>query len=121
LCNYHWPGNVRELERLVERVVALAADDVVHVCDLPPGVAGEFAVTLLPSLQRGDTLRMWACRYARLVYEQCEGNKRRAARRLGISNHTLSTYLKATAARPDLTYSASPPPEPRRVPVAADA
>lgn len=121
LCEYDWPGNVRELERLVERVVALAASDIVEVRDLPPTVAGEFAVTLLPSLRRGDTLRMWACRYARLVYEQSGGNKRQAARRLGISNHTLSTYLKATASRPDAVYAAPRRPETRRGQTAADA
>jgi transcriptional regulator with PAS, ATPase and Fis domain len=95
LSDYSWPGNVRELERLVERAIALAAGDVIELDDLPASVRGDFVEVLLPSLQRQETLRVWACRYARLVTERSGGNKRRAARLLGISYHTLATYLKA--------------------------
>jgi two-component system response regulator HydG len=92
---YDWPGNVRELERLMERAVALATGDVIELDDLPPLVGGDYGAILLPSFKRSDTLRAWACRYARLMLERCQGNKREAARVLGISYHTLTTYLKA--------------------------
>jgi transcriptional regulator with PAS, ATPase and Fis domain len=92
---YDWPGNVRELERLMERAVALATGDVIELDDLPPIVGGDYGTILLPSFKRNETLRAWACRYARLVMERCQGNKREAARVLGISYHTLVTYLKA--------------------------
>src|SRR5205085_1699318 len=48
-----------------------------------------------PSLQRRESLRAWAIRYARLVLGRCEGNRRETARILGISYHTLVTYLRA--------------------------
>ena len=35
LTDYDWPGNVRELQNLVERLVILAAGDVLRVEDLP--------------------------------------------------------------------------------------
>ena len=35
LTAYDWPGNVRELQNLVERLVILANDDVLHTEDLP--------------------------------------------------------------------------------------
>ena len=92
---YDWPGNVRELERLMERAVALATGDVIELDDLPPIVGGEYGAILLPSFKRNETLRAWACRYSRLILERCQGNKREAARALGISYHTLTTYLKA--------------------------
>ena len=92
---YDWPGNVRELERLMERAVALATGDVIELDDLPPIVGGEYGAILLPSFKRNDTLRAWSCRYSRLILERCQGNKREAARALGISYHTLTTYLKA--------------------------
>jgi transcriptional regulator with AAA-type ATPase domain len=38
-------------------------------------------------------MRAWASRYARLVLERCENNKRQACRELGISYHTLRAYL----------------------------
>jgi two-component system response regulator HydG len=94
LVDYEWPGNVRELERLIERAVALAETDVLELDDLPPAVRGGYPTVVMPSLQRNDTMRAWGSRYARLVVEQCRGNKRGAARRLGISYHTLVAYLK---------------------------
>jgi len=89
-----WPGNVRELERMIERAVALAGSDVVEIDDLPPTVRGDYVAALVPSLQRNDTLRVWASRYARLVLERCHDNKREACRVLGISYHTLQAYLR---------------------------
>ena len=94
LTTYNWPGNVRELERLMERAVAMVSVDVIALDDLPPAVRGDYATTLGPSVQRNDSLRAWASRYARLVLERCEGNKREACRALDISYHTLQSYLR---------------------------
>jgi two-component system, NtrC family, response regulator HydG len=94
LATYDWPGNVRELERLMERAVALAKTDVLELDDLPPGVRGNYVTTLAPSLDRGETLRTWASRYARLVLERSNGNKRAACKVLDISYHTLQAYLR---------------------------
>ncbi len=94
LVNHAWPGNVRELERLIERAVALTTSDVIGLDDLPPAVRGDYGLALMPALDRGDTLRAWATRYARLVLDRCRGNKREAARVLGISYHTLVVYLR---------------------------
>ena len=38
-------------------------------------------------------MRAWGSRYARLVLEKCERNKRQACEVLGISYHTLNAYL----------------------------
>jgi DNA-binding NtrC family response regulator len=94
LIEYSWPGNVRELERVVERAVALTASDIVFLEDLPPSISGGYATVVLPSLERRETMRAWGRRYARLVVERCQGNKREASRFLGISYHTLVAYLK---------------------------
>jgi transcriptional regulator with PAS, ATPase and Fis domain len=93
LEHHHWPGNVRELERLMERAVALAESDVITLDDLPPLVQGGYAA-LGPSLARNDTLRAWTARYAHLVLAQCEGNRRKTARVLSISYHTLQSLLR---------------------------
>jgi DNA-binding NtrC family response regulator len=92
--SYDWPGNVRELERLMERAVALVDADVIELDDLPPTLRGDYATALGPSLRRNDSLRAWASRYARLVLNRCEGNKREACRVLDISYHTLQSYLR---------------------------
>ena len=94
LVNYDWPGNVRELERLMERAIALADTEVLDLDDLPPTIRGDFSAAVVPSLRRNDTLRAWSSRYARLVLDRCEGNKREACRVLDITYHTLQTYLR---------------------------
>ena len=94
LLAYSWPGNVRQLERVIERAVALAESDRLQLDDLPPSLLDGYAGNLLPSFQRGETMRAWGSRYARLVLERCENNKRKACRELGISYHTLRGYLR---------------------------
>src|SRR5262245_46693577 len=91
---YQWPGNVRELERVIERAVALAGSDFLELDDLPPGVLGGYGEVLVPALQSRESMRAWGSRYARLVLERCQNNKRQACRELGISYHTLRAYLE---------------------------
>jgi transcriptional regulator with AAA-type ATPase domain len=94
LLSHGWPGNVRELERLMERAVTLASSPVIELDDLPATVRGDYSTALGPSLRRNDTMRAWGSRYARLVLERSDGNKREACRVLGISYHTLQAYLR---------------------------
>ena len=96
LTAYDWPGNVRELERLIERAIALSESGSIELDDLPPAVRGDYAATLMPSVERDDTMRAWGSRYAQLVVARCKGNKRQACRTLGISYHTLQAYLRYT-------------------------
>jgi transcriptional regulator with PAS, ATPase and Fis domain len=91
---YDWPGNVRELERLIEGAVTLASGDRITIGDLPEALRTECAEAIRDSLARGDTMRAWGARYARLVLDRCEQNKRKACRILDISYHTLVSYLQ---------------------------
>jgi len=101
LSAYDWPGNVRELERTLEGALTAARTETISLDDLPASVRHDFSEIVRPSLARGDTLRAWGCRYAHLVLEKCEGNKRRACELLGISYHTLQSYLAESCwARP---------------------
>ena len=94
LIAYRWPGNVRELERVIERAVALAAGDRLQLDDLPSSLLDGYSPVLVPSFRQFDSMRAWGSRYARMVYERCEHNKRQACRELGISYHTLRAYLR---------------------------
>ena len=91
---HDWPGNVRELQRVIESVICLARSDCAELTDLPPALRGDAEVVLLPSVARGETLREWASRYCRLVWQRHAGNKREASRALGISYHTLQSHLR---------------------------
>ena len=93
LVAYQWPGNVRELERVIERAVALSESQFLELDDLPPAITGGYVDVLLPAVRARESMRAWGSRYARLVYERCGNNKRRACRELGISYHTLRAYL----------------------------
>jgi transcriptional regulator with PAS, ATPase and Fis domain len=98
LLAYDWPGNVRELERVMERAVALARSSAVELDDLPPALLAGYEEVLLPSARARESMRAWGARYARLVLDRCQQNKRRACRELGITYHTLQGYLRF---RPD--------------------
>jgi DNA-binding NtrC family response regulator len=100
LSTYDWPGNVRELERTLEGALTAAGTEAIGLDDLPLGVRHDFAEIVWPSLMRDDTMRAWGCRYAHLVLERCQGNKRRACDILGISYHTLQSYLAETSGEP---------------------
>jgi transcriptional regulator with PAS, ATPase and Fis domain len=94
LLAYRWPGNVRELERVIERAVALADSDRLELDDLPPALLDGYHEVLVPSFRRFESLRTWGSRYARMVLERCDNNKRQTCRELGISYHTLQAYLR---------------------------
>ncbi len=94
LMTYDWPGNVRELERLIEGAIATSETLEIGLDHLPISLRGAYGDVLMPSVQASDTMRAWGSRYARLVLERCARNKRRACKILGISYHTLNSYLK---------------------------
>ena len=130
LLAYRWPGNVRELERVIERAVALADSDQLRLEDLPPALLDGYMPVLVPSFERHDSMRAWGSRYARMVLERCQQNKRQACRELGISYHTLQAYLrfnpqvvagsppakKAGAGRADSPQRCAPEPRSEGVP-----
>lgn len=101
LLAYDFPGNVRELQNIIERGVAFCEGDVVHTQHLPrrlqtasasPSSAvfawhAEVEQTELPSLQ---TIQL---RYVRHVLHQVQGNKRQAAKILGVGRRTLYRWL----------------------------
>ncbi|WP_096058356.1 sigma-54-dependent transcriptional regulator [Haliangium ochraceum] len=105
LCRYAWPGNVRELENAVERAVVLSRGEVLDEAALPfevrsgegalaeaagagdPGGALRFAVgTPLAEIEMAvihETLR------------HTKGDKRLAAKLLGIATRTIYRRLEA--------------------------
>jgi two-component system response regulator HydG len=92
LLTYEWPGNVRELERVIERAITLAEGDEIQLGDLPPALNERYSI-VQPATEGGESMRAWGSRYARLVLERCDNNKRKACRILDISYHTLQAYL----------------------------
>jgi len=94
LCSHHWPGNVRELRNVIERSLLL---------DRPPSTCirvTRSSVSNLPlDLSADLRLATMEQRHIQFVLQSVEGNKSKAARRLGISRKTLDRKQKAWASR----------------------
>jgi len=92
MLRYPWPGNVRELENVVERVVVMNRGEVVHGRDLPPALreaASRVRLRGAPgTLQEMERLRIVD------ALEETGGNKKLAARKLGIHRSTLYAKLR---------------------------
>ena len=97
LNSYAWPGNVRELRNVIERAFILATDEIGAEM-LPfaaergsrPATAGQtFTVRVGMSIASAERSLIEA------TLEQTQGDKKRAARLLGISLKTLYNRLNA--------------------------
>ena len=97
LLAHRWPGNVRELRNAMETAALVASGDTIGPADLPPGIAGE---TIPPSatgpipLPAPRTLEEIERDAIRLALAQTGGNKKEAARLLGIGIATLHRKVK---------------------------
>jgi len=92
LCEYTWPGNVRELRNMVERNVALAEDEQIHLEEL----GGQAALRAGPG-QAGEqwpSLKALEQQYIQQVMSHTAGNREQAATILGINKSTLWRKLK---------------------------
>jgi two-component system response regulator HydG len=96
LLAYAWPGNLRELSTVVHAAVALATGDVIAEEHLMLGASVPASVTPAPvkASPARRTLRDAIARHITQVLDDVGGNKRRAARELGVSRATLDRKLK---------------------------
>ncbi|MBT1070947.1 sigma-54-dependent transcriptional regulator [Pelotalea chapellei] len=101
LERHAWPGNVRELENLVERLVALAEGEVIHLEDLPVEMSGQKVVSGDISLdlteQGMDMVAAMAEVERRLITQALQlggGVKAKGATLLGINRTTLVEKMK---------------------------
>jgi len=101
LCDYPWPGNVRELENAIERAVVLSREEVIDAEVLPVEIR-EAAVPGVgtPSLTFavGTPLSEIEMRVIRETLRHTRGDKRLAAKLLGIATRTIYRRLESTGA-----------------------
>jgi len=89
LLRHSWPGNVRELENAVERAIAVTEGDTIEPEDLPA------AITLHQDFPAGSwSLEAQEKAHIRKVLNMVQGNKKKAAKLLGIDTSTLWRKLK---------------------------
>jgi len=94
LMNHRWPGNIRELANVIERSFFLSSHDILDIADFIHGAspqkegdaaAKSIADRTLFDLEREHIVRMLAAK---------KGNKKEAAKALGISRSRLYNLLK---------------------------
>jgi DNA-binding NtrC family response regulator len=89
---YDWPGNVRQLKNVIERAVVLARGDRVTIQELPEEILSHHQkMKSVGSVKPLKELERQAINDALLV---CNGNKSKAAKKLGISRKTFYKRLK---------------------------
>jgi transcriptional regulator with GAF, ATPase, and Fis domain len=93
LLGYDWPGNVRELEHVIERGVALTANDVLRPDDLPPKLGGA-ARSPVPDGGPPLSLQNVVVQHVRHALKEARWNKKLAAQLLGIPRRTLYRMTK---------------------------
>ena len=91
LLGHSWPGNVRELENVVQRAAILSPGPRVRF----PELQVETAATESETTGGPPTLAEIEMRYIRQVLTRTNGDKRRAARILGVSVRTLQRLTAA--------------------------
>ncbi|MFC0274517.1 sigma-54 interaction domain-containing protein [Metabacillus herbersteinensis] len=85
---YHWQGNIRELENIVEAAIHLAKSDVITIEAIPDYIKqGSLYHTKEASLKEMLEDAEKTILITTLI--QCEGDKRKAAKLLGISKSSM--------------------------------
>lgn len=97
LLAYEWPGNLRELKRVIDTAVAITEGAVIE----DGAILLEAGEPLAPPPERASaagatsdlSLRSAERNHIRSVLSRCGGNKRQAARMLGLARSTLDRKL----------------------------
>jgi transcriptional regulator with GAF, ATPase, and Fis domain len=88
--DYDWPGNVQELQNAIEHAAVLAKGRTIEVIDLPHNLKealpkGEAEIPSLNEVERNLIVK---------ALREANGNKYRAAKKLGITRSTLYGKIK---------------------------
>jgi DNA-binding NtrC family response regulator len=91
LEEYEWPGNVRELQNLVERLFVLSKGNIIRLDDI--SMHASFSRVKIKDVP----LKEAVCDYERKIIhrtlEEMNGNKKKAAEKLGIHRNTLLSKI----------------------------
>jgi DNA-binding NtrC family response regulator len=109
LMEYNWPGNVRELENVIERAIILGpVDGLLGVEHLPTNLQilhSQMTGSGFDSKKLDDVVAAFSRKHIQNILEKCKGDKKEAARILGLSLSSLYRKLEdyALTCRQDLS------------------
>ncbi len=95
IMNYPWPGNVREIQNAIERAVVLCKDDVLQKEHFPFELQDKIRdidpLTLIDDGSKlSDIVNQVEERMIKSALNKTGGNKRKAAKDLGVTERILS-------------------------------
>ncbi len=93
LQNYDWPGNVRELYNVIQCAIAISSTDTIVADDLT-GLKISSVSACNETAPENASLADYAQDAIRSALNQTSGNRRNAAKLLGISEATLYRRIK---------------------------
>lgn len=91
LLGYSWPGNVRELRNVIERITILSDKRVIDGSTVREAIGSHASAPLLQAPIRSATIGRAEIL---AVLETENGNRTRAAARLGVHTVTLQRWIK---------------------------
>ena len=94
LMEHDFPGNVRELENIIEHGFVLCGGGLIEISHLPPSLRGPGYVEI-PKRWQGFTLAALEKLHIADALRRHTGNRKAAARELGINPSTLYRKMKS--------------------------
>ena len=95
LMEYSWPGNVRELQNVIRYLLVKCPHATIEQNYLPPEFNLKQISTVTRELGKKRKTKLDA-ESVRHALQQCENNKAKTARMLGVGRATLYRFLAAT-------------------------
>jgi DNA-binding NtrC family response regulator len=94
LLAYDWPGNVRELRNAIEQMVVLARAERLTVRDVPSAIREGADLSKINVVRDGMTVEDAERLVIVQALKETDGNRTKAAQKIGISRRTLHRKLK---------------------------
>lgn len=96
LTQHDWPGNVRELENVIRRAVVLCRSKYIEPDDLPPKLnpAENEVMAEGDAAPLKDAMRQWERHLILEGLKRTSGNRKEAAKQLGINRTTLYNKMR---------------------------
>jgi DNA-binding NtrC family response regulator len=108
IIDHHWPGNLDELRQVLDHSISKAGSGIVGIEELRsaiPSIDAPSEAAKMTGFARINDLEKAALVAA---LEACDGNRRRAAKRLGVSIRTIYNMIARHALRTSAESSNSP-------------
>ncbi|WP_210398070.1 sigma-54-dependent transcriptional regulator [Motiliproteus sediminis] len=94
ICHYDFPGNIRELENVVARALILAEDNMIQTTDLPQQLLKLQTGVARSGLTLREQVRQFEIDAIRRAIDECDGDRRQAAKVLGLGLSSLYRKLE---------------------------